>query len=292
MNQNRILFNSRAPGPGRVFYKVSVVDGTYIMEAGAAHGIIDGAEFTIYETTESPITASPLGILAAQDVNAFTTTLAPPSGSHTTISFTDEAYAIQTKAGKKEDLRIYVAMNENLTQVFQALVQDMECPVTDDRRIQLVELDKNPHLHIDIEEGRVVFKNLDPLVTKYGLTRMPHTTDNNVDDIYAVIRAAAHFRWHIDLTNSNCILRNKVELHFYEVLQKDEYDDDFNPIYEVAGKNLNNAGEVYISENSSKMYGFKIVNNTSYPLYPSLFYFDNSNLEIRALTHLSTSVIP
>jgi hypothetical protein len=118
---------------------------------------------------------------------------------------------------------------------------------------------------------------------------MPYTTNNNVDDVYPVIQAAAHFRWHVELTNPNHTLQNKVELQFYEIRQKeDEHDDDFNPIFEVVGKNLNVAGEVHISEDSSKMYGFKIVNNTPLKLYPSLFYFDNSSFEISEYAHLYT----
>ncbi|KAF8972429.1 caspase domain-containing protein [Flammula alnicola] len=283
VNQNRILFNARAPSPGRVFYKVSIVNGKYLMEAGAAHGITDGAEFTIYEKQESPTTASVLGVLTAHDVKAFNTTLAPLPEPNTITSFANHAYAVQTKAGEKEDLRLHVALNEDLIPVFSALAQHMQRPGTDDRRIQLVELDKNPHLHVDIEEGRVVFENLDPLVTKYGLTRMPYTTKNNVDDIYPVIRAAAHFRWHVELTNPNHTLQNKVELHVYELREKeDEYDDDFLPIYEVIEKNLNVVGEVFLSEDPSKTYGFKVVNNSPLKLYPSLFYFDNSSFEIQS----------
>jgi len=114
------------------------------------------------------------------------------------------------------------------------------------------------------------------------LMRMPYDMNNNVDDIYPVIRAAAHFRWHVELTNPRATLQNKVELQFYEIREKEwEYDVYYNPIYEIVGENLNVAGEVYIGEDSSKLYAFKIVNNTSRSLYPSLFYFDNSSFEIR-----------
>jgi hypothetical protein len=172
-------------------------------------------------------------------------------------------------------------MNDNLIHVFQALAQQMQLPGFDNRRIQLVESDKNPHFQIDIEEGRIVFKNLDPLVTKYGLMRMPYTTNNNVNDINPVIRAAAHFRWHIGLTNPNHTLKDKVELQFYEIRENPGgYDDFGTPIYKVVGENLNVAGEVYIGEDGSKMYGFRIVNTTRLSLYPSLFYFDNSSFEI------------
>jgi len=280
VNQNRILFNARVPSPGRVWYSVSIVDGAGIMEGGAAHGITDGAEFTIYKNRESPIQGSPLGVFVAK-VDAFTTKLTPLSGTHSTISFVGQAYALQTKAGEKEDLRLLVSMNDELIHVFRALAQQMQLPGSDNRRIQLVESDKNPHFKINIEKGRIVFSNLDPLVTKYGLKCMPYTTKNNVNDIKPVIKAAAHFRWHLELTNPDHTLEDEVELQFYEIREKEgEYDEFGSPIYEFTGKNLNIAGEVYIDEDLSKIYGFRIMNTTELSLYPSLFYFDNSSFEI------------
>ena len=287
MNQGRILFNGKASSTGRVFHKVSIVNGDYVMEGGSAHTITDGAEFAIYREAEFPIKSSPIGVLVAKEVKGFHTTLALPSGSPVTISFIGTAYAVQTRAGDKENLRLHVA--DNLLDGFRAVAQQMQLSTSDNRKIELVDLDKHPDFRIDLEEERVLFDNLNPLVTKYGLKRMPYTTDNNFDDIYAVIRAAAHFKWHLDLTNLKHTLQNEVELYFYELCQKeDEYDDDFNPIYEV-GNNFNDAGEVYISEDSTKMYGFKIVNNTSIELYPSLFYFDNSNFEICRNNHCFSS---
>src|ERR1700754_1896675 len=114
-----------------------------------------------------PINSAALGVLIAKEVNAFTTTLEHPSGSSTdTFLFSSNAYAVQTRAGEKEDLRLNVALNENLLNVFRALVQQVQTSTSDTRKIQLVEMDGNPHFRVDLEEGRVVFENLDPMVNK------------------------------------------------------------------------------------------------------------------------------
>jgi len=101
---------------------------------------------------------------------------------------------------------------------------------------------------------------------------MLYTVNNNADDVNPVIRAAAHFRWHLDLTNPIHTLRDNVELHFFEVRREEGTWH--------TGKNLNVAGKVCISEDLTKMYAFKVVNKSQLSLYPSLFYFDNNNFEI------------
>ena len=57
----------------------------------------------------------------------------------------------------------------------------------------------------------------------------------------------------------------------------DDYDDDFNPIVKPVGDNLNVEGVVDLVVNTDDLYGIKLVNNSAYDLYPSLFFFDNSD---------------
>ncbi|KIJ27950.1 hypothetical protein M422DRAFT_71496 [Sphaerobolus stellatus SS14] len=244
VNRDRILFNAKAPNSGRFFYTVSFDGGEFVMEAGTAHGLTDGAEFTIYKEQDM---SSRLGVFATK---------------------------------KKEDLRLYVVPNDNLNGVFQALAQHMSSPDSSHRRILLVELDKDPHIMIDFKEGKIVFNTFNPLLTKYGFTRMPYSVDNNIDDIYPVIQAAAHFRWYLDVKNPSHILQNKVKVHFYQVHESGRTDDDFNTIYEDDGNDLHVDGEVYIGEDPSKFYAFKIFNESSLSLYPYLFYFNNNDFEI------------
>lgn len=255
------------------------------MEGGAAHGITEGAEFNIYKEAESSIRSAPLGVLIATKVGPFTTTLdyGPESSKFPLL---DNAHALMIKAGKKQDLRLNIAMKEQLLDVFKTLAQLMDTSISDTRNIQFVEMDGNPHFRIDFDNGNVVFENLDPLVNKYGLVRMPFTVDNIAEDIQPIIRAAAHFKWHVNLTNPKHTLQNEVELHFMEAREiEGEYDEYYHPVLEI-GKNIHNAGEVYISEDPEKLYAIKIVNNTPLALYPSLFFFDNSSLEIRKCRRL------
>jgi len=95
-------------------------------------------------------------------------------------------------------LRFYVARKDNLIKVFRTVARDIQHPGFDFRGVQLVGLDQSPHIQIDLEEGRVVFKILDPLLRRHG-TRSSYTTnsevdDDNVDIADLVIQVAAYFR--------------------------------------------------------------------------------------------------
>jgi hypothetical protein len=59
-----------------------------------------------------------------------------------------------------------------------------------------------------------------------------------------------------------------------------KYNEDFSPITVPVGENLNAGGIVDIVVNPDDIYGIKLVNNSALNLYPSLFFFDNSDLSI------------
>jgi len=93
-------------------------------------------------------------------------------------------------------LRIYVARKGNLIEVFRTVAWHIQHPSFDFRGVQLVGLDQGPHIQIDLEEGRVVFKILDPLLGMHGIQSSYNTNsevdDDNVDIADLVIQVAAY----------------------------------------------------------------------------------------------------
>jgi hypothetical protein len=271
------LFNAKAPSTGRVFYKVRKERNEYVLDAGTAHGITKGAEFAVYEDRESPQNSSPLGTLVVAETGVFTTTILLDDAAAFTLAGT--GYALQVKAGEEEDLRLHIEMNDQLTPIFDALSQDMRRTDTDRRRISLVDKEK-AELDIAISNDKVVFNIMNPQVTQFGLNKMPFRIQPTYDDVYPVVRASAHYYWHLRRNNSKRALQGRIQLKFMQVQELDEYDDDYNPIIEPVGDDLNVAGVVDFVVEPDKMYGIKLVNDSGLDLYPSLFYFDNSNLSI------------
>ncbi|KIM28590.1 hypothetical protein M408DRAFT_137083 [Serendipita vermifera MAFF 305830] len=284
-HQNDILFRSKAPSHRCQLYAVRVDDGEYILEAGSVHGVTKGSTFDIYPNRDSVVNKTPLTRLTASEApNPFSTVL---SGDGSKIGI--EAFALQTGAGAEEDLFIHVALDSKLESVFRALAAEIKENKTGQRQIRIVEEDQIATAHLDVasENGKIIFNILDSHVTIHGLDRMPFQLDCTVDDIRLVIRAAAHYYWHLHRTRETKFLRNVVKIEFMRLKDNDEEvddeaQDDEGRDYGCSpdGPELIQEGVVDIVVDDDAIYGMKLKNTFGEPLYASVFYFDNSDLSI------------
>ena len=235
------------------------------MEAGTAHGVTVGAEFVVYKDQDDlSQEASPLGILIAQEPHEFDTRMSVPVGSQEWP--VQKAFALQTKAGAEEALGIHIAKDEKFTDdLFK------HAAVVGGKIVRVEECMAD--LSITLDGTNVFFDILDNQVTRHGLTRIPHSVNNNVSDVYAVIRSAAHYRWHLCRTNKEKVLRHKVQIEFTKLLET-----KWTRI--PCGPNLIVNGVVDLVVDEKTVYGVKIVNNFERPLYVALFYFSSSSFAI------------
>lgn len=239
------------------------------MEAGAAHGITDGAQFGLYNDRESRGTQ--LGIIIARQTDSFTTTL--DVISDTSRLLPEEGYALQTRVGIEEGLRLNIDTN-----MPPSLVENLQR--TASQEFMIVEKEK-AELCFTLEQEGVVFVILDSFVAALGLTRMPFYIEPNADAMSSVIHAAAHFYFHLRRKSKTQALQGKIDVIFTELVESsEEYDDSLQPIIQPIGPNLNRENIIDFQIHDNKMYGIKITNNSDMALYPSLFFFDNSDLSI------------
>ncbi|TFY66007.1 hypothetical protein EVG20_g5083 [Dentipellis fragilis] len=257
VNAERILFNARAPARGRVLHKIRMKGDKYDMDAGAAHGITEGAEFTVYKDRDDLDT--PLGTLIVLQMAAFSSVLdVLPYGDR--FKLNKDAYALQTRAGAQEDLRIHVALDDRLTDLFEALATEMQKTGSGAQKILLDTKEKSV-LDLQLEKDRIVFNILDPLVTGYGLKRIPHTIDVDVDAAMPL---------------------HKIKVEVYELEEADgEYDEDLQAILRPKGPNLKRGDVVDVVADGTR-YGVKVVNTTNVPLYASVFFFSHGDLSIQS----------
>ena len=114
---------------------------------------------------------------------------------------------------------------------------------------------------------------------------MPYIPEPTLETIYhLVIRTAAHFYWH--LRRTGVAPGKKVEFEMTEVKpgpadDRDDWDGYFWRVFCPIDWKSEKPFELQIKDSDPKaMFAWKITNNWNVPLYPSLFYFDNSNLSI------------
>jgi hypothetical protein len=279
--RERWIFNGKTSGirAASVYYKIHKLDTreeTYVMpDAGEAAGITVGAEFEVYQDHNSDHV---LGVVVARELSAFSTTLyAKESG----IDLERDGVALKSRAGTEELVRIHVADGG-----LKNLVKKTD---PDQRIIQLVERDR-AEFGMALENGKVVFDIYDPDVTKYGLTRMPCTLEPTVEAISPVICAAAHFYWHRrrTLQTGRRGLAKKVEIKVTELKEETasiEYEE-LKPVVVYGPTTCGDwKGGKEFDLRIGTSYGWRIINNSKVPLYPALFFFDNSDWSISEYHH-------
>jgi hypothetical protein len=275
-HRTRIVFDGKAPSQNRHLYAVHKSDEVYAMDAGAAHGITEGAIFEVYKNKHAYSNTAPLGTITASAPGPFSTVL-NFSPTDRQFSIEDQAYALQIRAGKQEDLTLYVPLDQNLLPVFHAIATEMQ--VNAQRQINMLtdedlKQGKKPDLGIAFEKPHIVFDIKDPNVTVHGLKRMPQRVLPDIDEVTGIISAAAHYYWHLRRVGDAKYIKSTVEIEFTKL------SDGGTLTRKPDGPNLIKGGVVDIVVDEDDIYGMKITNYGADPLYASVFYFDNSDWSI------------
>ncbi|CCM00515.1 uncharacterized protein FIBRA_02549 [Fibroporia radiculosa] len=290
-HQNRIMFNAKVPTRGHAHFPVYAQENQYRIEAGSAHGVSEGAEFTIYRDKEL---TKPLIVLVADTeakILPYQSILTPKDGKF--LSLPEFSVALQTKIGE-EGLVLYVP-DSSLRQVLDRVLEQMQAIGPDLPKVSLVSIPQvsdNAKLEVTREDGFIIFKILDPLVASCGLTRIPFKITPVVEDIYPIFRAAAHYYWHLNRSHDKDLIRSgaDIKVDFYPLEESDsDFDEDLQPTLYPIGPSLCQNGIIDFVVDEDARHGVKITNNTSMDLYPNVFFFDNSDLSIQSYYTPSTA---
>ena len=246
-------------------------------DAGEAAGITVGAEFEVYASDDQNF-GQLLGTVVARKLSAFSTTL---YAKESKIALERDGVALKSRLGTEERVRIHVA-DEGLKNLVKKLDPNQ-------RTIQLVERNR-ADFGMALENGKVVIDIYDSDVTKYGLTRMPYTLEPNLGAISPVIRAAVHFYWHRrrTLKTGRRGLAKRIEVKVTELKLENariEYDELKPVVVYGPTTRADWKGGKEFDLRAETLYGWRIVNNCNMPLYPALFYFDNSDWSISEYHH-------
>lgn len=285
-NKYRILFDSKAPSPGRVFHVVtSSKTGSFQLDAGDAHGITTGALFTIYP--DKDLRSESLGVLVVHETTAFTAHLtygSSPSDKPIVLPPSGYAYALQTRVGVKQELRIFIADDERLLQIYSRVVEEMNKVERLGRRgitpIAATDLPL-PDMALVAKKDKVAFEINNETCRGHGITQLYHEVPYEVDRIFPVICSAADFHFHLNRsTKNNDLTKNKnVRLEAFE-LQESWVGVNCVMMEKNLGRNLITNAALNVFVGDEKIYGYKVINDTDAPLYAALFYFDMSDLGV------------
>lgn len=277
----RALFDGKALVTHRSCFHATSSSGELVLHAGSINGVTPEAEFSLYISTDTHF-ENPLAVLYAQSVGPFSSLLSHHVDSEN-LQTDGPFFAIQTKTGRREDVRFYFSTDDLLHPCYEALLLLMRRGEKTIQSVSIVDDPKDAHIEIAVENGRAVFLIRDENVRQYGITRFSHDLDPTVENMSAILKAAADYYWKINRTNKAPAISDNVSVEFYR-LRQDE--DTFNYDWIAVEPNIcrNGIVEIVLDSDLQTGYGIQLVNNSPYDLYPYLFYFSSTDLAIGELS--------
>lgn len=247
--------------------------------------------YAVYRTRdEAAFGKTPLEFLRVSQVDGTTSILVPTSARTSPVLSIDEsAYALQYAAGVDQSLCLYASAEDHafLLQAMARHIQTLE-GATHPVGLQFVDIGE-ADLAVAINNAKMHIEVLYPPIKAHGLHAIPFSTDIAPGDVYNTLSAALHFFWHLKRKNAqqSLSLQGQVKIEFHR-LQEVPADDDFDdPSYEPFESDLNISGTISLLIDNDAAYGITLINNSSFPLYPSLFYFSGSDLSVSECLSLS-----
>lgn len=280
MNRDRTIFNGKVLPCHRQFHRVieRKVKGNdrpqFILQAGSAQGITDGAKFAIYSPNNMENSPAPL-IATAKSVGAFTALLKIPRN----MIISPLSVAMQTRAGRREDLRLFVPLHDEFRDMYRSLCESEYRSSHNFGSTILVDSPDLAHLKVTWKDSWVTFSVVDEMATRYGFEHQ-FEVFANLNLVAAVLRKASHFYRELNRINCNHDINGLVEIELYK-LQESGYDERGILMRIPIWPNLcpNQSIDIVVEEEAP--YGIRIVNNSRHDFYVYVYYFDNSDLSIR-----------
>lgn len=281
VNQDRIFLRNYTAGSRRNLYNiVEKATGVYVIDAGEAHGVTIDAEFAVYDTNSCD---NELGRLVVDTTTAFQSLLRPVEGAPAFSTPETGAFALQTRTGPTQHVRLCVESDDALACVFASL-EKQTSSFTPSFKI-VTTREEHPDLVITASGGVARFEITDHVCREFGLCEIPYQPATDGESMTNVLRGVGHFYWHLrSTTSAKHAIRPKIVFECYQLVAVD-IDDDLLPVMKPMGENLVMDGiiQVGINDSEDKCYGFRINNMSTVPLFVSAFYFNMCDLSIGEL---------
>lgn len=285
-NLNNICFQSVTVAHKKAIYSIgwNEKDKAYILEAGAADGVADGANFHVYKSEK----VSPKLLLGEVKVSRVGPFQSKAEGTSKRARF-KSGFAVQIHLGKKEDFTLKINRKcllegqlELVNDTFKALSEIKPMPPiiaqTTDRRAA-------PELELLFEGDGIILGILDRRVTQYGIHRIPHSINCSSEEASLMLQGAAHYYRHLlraGEPDTHGVLP-QIKVEFVLLKESPQSEHGIRPLnsslqsWEV---NIVDQGSIKVIAGENYSYGVKITNNSDIDLYPYLFFFDSSDFQI------------
>ncbi|KAJ6595372.1 caspase domain-containing protein [Mycena sp. CBHHK59/15] len=271
--RNGFLFAERNKVAPYLF-KLASKKGTLCVAAGAVHGIVEGTEVLVYKKASALIA---LGVLVACEVGAVTATLRRKDPA--------DFVPVPDKLGWARILR----WNTGDLKVYTDPLLSLQLPEpSSEYPVRQVDVKSTGHiaLHASGPTGTLTIERMDRLITTYAVRNIPIPHDS-MNPLPFILNRIAHFQFHLGRQKPPATTLLQVPMISRHVAVKmyllNRRHEDGTVVPDENNIFRKNVARLSISKASWNLYGIKIVNKSSYSLYPYLFFFDPSDYSIEAL---------
>ncbi|KAI0345835.1 hypothetical protein BDW22DRAFT_918043 [Trametopsis cervina] len=262
---DHLLFLAQAPNRIETMHSVSHTAEGWEMKAGAVHGVTPGTVLEIFATKDK---ATPLLCNAVtSEVSEFTSTVVLNQKSSMSVQ-SWPICARQYHSVPQAALRLHL----DPSRLPGNGLRDVD--VLSSGKIISVSDSEQGDVSLAVENNQAVFELLPSAVNKYGVFRIPYSTD--IPNASAVLSSAANWFHHFRIQGGGVVPLHQTSIKFTQlIVDNDQYDDWLRPLLVPRGQNLLVDGKVDMVVNSDEIYGMEIANTSDMPMYISVFFFDS-----------------
>jgi hypothetical protein len=247
----------------------------FTLEAGEAHGIMIGAEFRAYSSSDK-LLKHPLGTFVVQELSPFT------SGMSTTSNTLQgqQLSAIQTKVGQVERLYVHIPADDPFRVYYHSV---RASSIANLQSVFLVNRSEEAHLKAcTMADGRIAFVHTDQKVTRHATNLVTDGVAPDPHIVGGILDSAARYFRELNRTSAIHGIEDYIEVEFYKlnvpmVRPARPLLASLTPIV----PNLCHDNIIdFVVDSAKRPYGFKIINHTEKNLHVNAFYFDNLTFSI------------
>jgi len=280
-HQDRYLFNSKVSFPSPIPYvprydRYDPNADVFVINAGIAHDVTDGAQFAFYDEQEPNPRKNLLGTYVVDKAGRFRSTMKAVGDLSIPVpSLPPHVVAFQTKLGQGTNLRIYVHEHPPPGQHKRDLI--LQACGHDLFHTEFVDSRDEAHLEVAIQENRVVITVRDTKATQCGHYRLP-TRVITLDQLGPFLGKARSFYRELDRCGIDADIIENVDVEFFKLQETPPFlEHRPGPELMPSSGNLFQDGVIDLGVEDGSFYGIRLTNNGAYDLYFTLSYFDGSN---------------
>ncbi|KAG2017939.1 hypothetical protein CC2G_007399 [Coprinopsis cinerea AmutBmut pab1-1] len=297
--RDRILFTTSETAssqePWYIAEKLGDLGGYLLQVGSAGQGFTHETKFLVFESEEAVVARQPLTVMTPGKIDAFQATLEQLPGDPITLSL-PMLYAIP-QVSESRKLLLHVPTDDGCRPILECFAKDLGCVPEGHCLVDLVSATESDQVQMGVHaeaDGCLVFDILDARLTRHGITHLPHTlrpVPNLVDQVFPVklkevLRAAAHFLYHLNHTQENNYIPDRISIRFMRLAESStQFDEEGKAILEPFDENLvNEEGIIDFSPEVERVYGFELENGTPWGLFFHCLYFNSMDLSITSFT--------